>query len=225
MRGVKRLSKEMKPKVIRVVVAILIFVSIFIFCTLYFRNNIVPTVMGSSIAQVRAITTNAVNIAATSVLNGGITYEDLFKVIYDNNGKINMIQANSPRINSIAREIANLAQANLDSLGVQEISIAVGTFTGLALLTGFGPDVKINIVPIGTANCDFVSQFQSAGINQTLHKIYIDVYAEVNIITPIDEPTIIVKAEVLVCENLIVGEIPEVYLNMNDISSLLDLNP
>ncbi len=209
----------------RVAVAMLAFVAIFIFCTVYFRKNIVPTVMGSSIAQVRAIATNAVNIAATSVLEGGITYDDLFEVKYDNDGKVTMIKANSPKINSIAREIANLAQANLDSLGTQEIAIAVGTFTGLALLTGFGPDVTIKIVPIGTANCDFVSYFQSAGINQTAHKIYIDVYADVSIITPIDEPTVQVKAEILVCENLIVGEIPETYLSMHDISDMLNLNP
>ena len=66
------------------------------------------------------------------------------------------------------------------------------------------------------ANCDFVSFFQSAGINQTLHKIYIDVYADVSIVTPIDQPTIQVKAEVLVCENLIVGKIPQTYLNLYD---------
>lgn len=214
-----------KPKFFRVIIAIMIFVAAFIFCTVYFRKNVVPTVMGSSIAQVRAIATNAVNIAATSVLNDGITYDELFDVKYDDSGAITMIQANSPRINTIAREIANLAQANLDALGAQEISIAVGTFTGLALLTGFGPDVIIKVVPIGAANCDFVSHFQSAGINQTSHKIYIDVYADVNIITPIDEPTVRVKAEVLVCENLIVGKVPDTYLGMSDISDLLELNP
>ena len=215
----------MRPKFLRVVIAIVVFIAVFIFCTVYFRNNIVPTVMDSSIAQVRAIATNAVNLAATTVINGGLPYDELFEVKYDKNGKITMIQADSPRINAIAREIANLAQANLDDLGVQEISIAVGTFTGFALLTGFGPDVTIKIVPIGAANCDFVSCFQSAGINQTLHKIYIDVYADVSIITPIDEPTVQVKAEILVCENVIVGEIPDTYLNMTDISDMLDLSP
>ena len=225
MSGLSRISKDMRPKFLRVIIAILIFIAIFIFCTVYFRKNIVPTVMDSSIAQVRAITTNAINLAATTVINGGLTYDELFEVKKDNNGKITMIQANSPRINTIAREIANLAQANLDALGTQEISISVGTFTGLALLTGFGPDVTIKIVPIGTANCDFVSYFQSAGINHTLHKIYIDVYADVNIITPIDEPTVQVKAEILVCENVIVGEVPEFYLNMSDISGMLNLNP
>ena len=204
----------MKPKLFRVVIAIAVFLAIFIFCTVYFRSNIVPTVMDSAVAHMRAVTTNAVNLAATSVLSGGLTYDMLFDIVKDGEGNIAMIKANSPEINKIARQIANLAQANLDSLGTQEIQISAGTFTGLALLMGFGPDVTIKITPIGMANCDFVSYFQSAGINQTLHKIYIDVYADVSIVTPIDQPTIQVKAEVLVCENLIVGKIPDSYLNL-----------
>lgn len=218
-----KMSKKLKPKTFRAIIVILLFVCIFVFCAVYFRQNIVPTVMDSSVAQVRAITTNAVNLAATSVLSNGLTYDQLFEVLKDEEGKISMIKANSPTINQVARQIANLAQENLDSLGTQEIQISVGTFTGLILLMGFGPNVTIKITPIGTANCDFVSYFQSAGINQTLHKIYIDVYADVIIVTPIDEPTIQVKAEVLVCENLIVGEIPNTYLGLNDASNLLEL--
>lgn len=224
MQRREKISKSMKPKLFRVVIAITIFLAVFVFCTVYFRSNIVPTVMDSSVAQMRAVTTNAVNLAATSVLSDGLTYEMLFDIVKDKDGNISMIKANSPQINKIARQIANLAQANLDSLGTQEIQIAAGTFTGLALLMGFGPDVTIKITPIGMANCDFVSFFQSAGINQTLHKIYIDVYADVSIVTPIDQPTIQVKAEVLVCENLIVGKIPQTYLNLYDSSSLLNLN-
>ena len=222
MRKSKKLN-GVKPKIFRVMIAITGFIAIFIFCTVYFRANIVPTVMDSSVAQMRAITTNAVNIAATSVLSDGLTYDQLFEIEKDKDGKITMIKANSPQINKIAREIANLAQANLDSLGTQEIQISAGTFTGLALLMGFGPDVTIKITPIGTATCDFVSYFQSAGINQTLHKIYIDVYADVSIVTPIDQPTIQVKAEVLVCENMIVGEIPDTYLNMKSINEMYPL--
>ena len=203
--------RRLKPGIFRIVVALTLFVAAFIFCTVYFRNNIVPTVMGSAIAEVRAMCTNSVNLAVTAVVGGGLEYDDLFRVVKNEEGDIEMVQANSPEINMIAREIANLAQANLDELGLKEISIPIGTFTGLALLMGLGPDVTISVMPIGSALCDFVSYFTSAGINQTLHKIYIDVHATINIVTPIDEPTITVKAEVLVAENLIVGNVPQFY--------------
>ena len=203
--------RRLKPGIFRIAVALTLFVAAFIFCTVYFRNNIVPTVMGSAIAEVRAMCTNSVNLAVTAVVGGGLEYDDLFSVVKNEEGDIEMVQANSPEINMIAREIANLAQANLDELGLKEISIPIGTFTGLALLMGIGPDVTISVMPIGSALCDFVSYFTSAGINQTLHKIYIDVHATINIVTPIDEPTITVKAEVLVAENLIVGNVPQFY--------------
>ena len=220
-----KIKKLFSKKALRVTTAILLLVLSFIICATYFRNNIVPIVIESSEAQVRAIGTNAVNLAATTVLQENITYADLFTIVKNEKGEIEMIQANSPRINSIARQIANLAQANLDDLGVQNLDIALGTFTGLALLTGFGPNVSIKIMPIGTANCDFVSTFISAGINQTIHRIYIDVYADIDVITPIADPTICVKAEVLVCENVIIGKIPDTYLMVGNLGEIYNLSP
>ncbi len=222
----KEVNGRLRPGIFRIGVALTLFVAAFIFCTVYFRSNIVPTVMGSAVAEVRAMCTETINSAVTAVVGGGVEYDDLFSVVRDDAGNIEMVQANSPEINMVAREIAGLAQANLDALDLKEISIPIGTFTGLALLTGLGPDVTISVMPIGSALCDFVSYFIAAGINQTLHKIYIDVHAEINIITPLDEPTITVKAEVLVAENLIVGEVPEFYFGGSMLNGgYLDLTP
>lgn len=222
----KEVDGRLRPGIFRIGVALTLFVAAFIFCTVYFRSNIVPTVMGSAVAEVRAMCTETINSAVTAVVGGGVEYDDLFSVVRDDAGNIEMVQANSPEINMVAREIAGLAQANLDALDLKEISIPIGTFTGLALLTGLGPDVTISVMPIGSALCDFVSYFVAAGINQTLHKIYIDVHAEISIITPLDEPTITVKAEVLVAENLIVGEVPEFYFGGSMLSGgYLDLTP
>lgn len=220
------MRRDIKPRIFRIAVALTIFLAAFIFCTVYFRNNIVPTVMGSAVAEVRAICTNSVNLAVTTVVGGGLKYDDLFTVVKDSDGDVSMMQANSPEINLISREIANLAQANLDALGSQEISVPAGTFTGLALLMGMGPEVTISVIPIGSALCDFVSYFTSAGINQTLHKIYINVHAVISIVTPIDEPTITVTAEVLVAENLIVGDVPQFYFgNSVQNGGFMDLTP
>ena len=221
-----KVRRDIKPRIFRIAVALTIFLAAFIFCTVYFRNNIVPTVMGSAVAEVRAICTNSVNLAVTTVVGGGLKYDDLFTVVKDSDGDVSMVQANSPEINLISREIANLAQANLDALGSQEISVPAGTFTGLALLMGMGPEVTISVIPIGSALCDFVSYFTSAGINQTLHKIYINVHAVISIVTPIDEPTITVTAEVLVVENLIVGDVPQFYFgNSVQNGGFMDLTP
>ena len=92
------MAKQMRPRILRIAVAIIAFIAAFVFCTVYFRNNIVPTVMGSAVAQVRAICTNAVNLAVTSVIGGGLDYDDLFSVTQDNDGNVTMVKANSPEI-------------------------------------------------------------------------------------------------------------------------------
>ena len=48
-------AKRLRPGLLRIAVALTLFVAAFVFCTVYFRNNIVPTVMGSAVAEVRAL--------------------------------------------------------------------------------------------------------------------------------------------------------------------------
>lgn len=177
--------------------------------------------MGNCEAEVKALGTNAINNAANTVITKDTKYEDMFTVVTNDSGNIVMVQANSPNINRMAREIANLTQANLEALGEQSVEIAFGTFTGVSLLMGFGPLVEIKFAPIGAANCDFVSEFTSAGINQTLHKIYINITADISAITSIYDLNVSVVAEILICENLLIGEIPDTYLSVGK----LDLTP
>lgn len=207
----------------KVLIALTIILIFFIVTAVYFSRNVKPIVLDYSQATVRAIGVNAVNQAAIIVINNELKYDDLFKIEYDNNNRITMIKANSPAINILARNMASVTQNNLATVGMQELNIPLGTFTGINLLTGHGPDITIKILPIGNVLCDFKSQFISAGINQTVHKIYIDVIIDISIILPIDDINVGVNTEILVCENLIIGEIPEVYLNMGD--GIFDLLP
>lgn len=218
-------SKVKKSRIFKIAIVVIVIAAVLFFFSALFRKNSVPVVLESTISTARAAGTNALNSAATAVINNGISYDDLFHIRTNANGEVTMLEANSPTINNIAREIANLAQANLDAMGTLEVDVAAGTFTGLTLLIGFGPSVKLRILPIGYANCEFVSEFVAAGINQTLHKIYINVNAEIEVVTPLEDPMINVKVEVLVGENLIVGKIPDTYVVFGNNSSIYDLIP
>ncbi len=207
----------------KLLIAVIICIVIFVFAAVYFSKNVKPIVLDYSQATVRALGVNAVNQAAIIVINDELKYEDLFTIEFDENNRVSMIKANSPAINVLARNMATVTQNNLKSLGMQELNIPLGTFSGINLLTGQGPDVIIKIMPVGNVLCDFKSQFIQAGINQTVHKIYIDVFIDISIILPIDEVNVSVDTEILVCENLIVGEIPDVFLNIGD--KIFDLVP
>ena len=99
-----------------------------------------------------------------------------------------------------------------------------GSITGSRYLSGAGPRIEIKILPQGSVTTDFKSEFESAGINQTIHRIYLDVACKVTIVTTYDSIEADIVNQVLMTESVIVGEIPEAYYNIEgiDSNSLLD---
>lgn len=93
-----------------------------------------------------------------------------------------------------------------------------GSFTGFKLLAGRGPEVKIKISSIGNVETDLKSEFCDQGINQTIHRIYLEVKARVNILTPFEDIEREITNQVLLVENIIVGHIPDTYYNLEGIN-------
>ena len=94
-----------------------------------------------------------------------------------------------------------------------------GSFTGYKLLSGKGPGVPIRISSIGNVETDLRSEFTAQGINQTLHRVYLEVECEISILTPFENITEKIINQVLIAENVIVGKIPNTYYNLNGLDS------
>lgn len=93
-----------------------------------------------------------------------------------------------------------------------------GSFTGFKLLSGRGPGVKIRISSIGNVETDLRSEFISQGINQTLHRVYLQVKCELSILTPFDDISEEITNQVLLAESVIVGNIPDTYYNLEGLN-------
>lgn len=94
------------------------------------------------------------------------------------------------------------------------MKLLFGSFTGFKLLAGKGPGVKITISSIGSVETDLKSEFISQGINQTLHRVYLQVKCYVSILTPFDNIEQEITNQVLLAESVIVGNIPSTYYNL-----------
>ena len=86
------------------------------------------------------------------------------------------------------------------------------------MLAGRGPGVKIRISSIGDVETDLRSEFTAQGINQTLHRVYLQVKCNVNILTPFDNISRDITNQVLLIENVIVGNIPNTYYNLEGLN-------
>ena len=126
-----------------------------------------------------------------------------------------MISANIFTINEITSDIAINIQKNLDNHEDTSIKLSLGSFTGSKLFSSIGPNIKIGLSSVGKVNTDLRSEFVSQGINQTIHRVYLQIDCTVNILTPYDEMDTDVSNQVLLIENVIMGEIPENYFNVD----------
>ncbi len=181
---------------------------------LYFNFIVGPLVVEVSRAQVDSVATTAVSDAIYDVIQEeGYTYQDFIEVQYTTENTVSSITANAIELNNFARELSTLIQIYLDDVGEHDISVPLGTFTGITALSGVGPKISINIVPIGSVITSFSSSFESAGINQTKHSLYIDANISISVILPLTTKRVDFVTQVLICENIIVGKVPEFYFS------------
>lgn len=209
----------------KTITTIIIVVISFVLLLTYFNQIVNPIIISSSESKVRSLAVKAVNSAIAEVVAESVIYNDLVTTTYGQNGEILMLQANSILINRLSKELAKKAQGKLEIIGEQGVNIPIGTFSGIPILVGRGPDVKIKMIPIGSINCSFESKFEQAGINQTRHRIYINMNACVSMILPTETKQIITMTQVLICESIIIGKVPETYLRSNELENMMDLVP
>jgi len=163
-----------------------------------------------------ARTSNAVNrivVAAVNdaVDNGRIDYEQLVDFDKDAEGHVTALRSNMAAFNRLQASIADDILQRMAEVSSTDLAIPIGTLTGSPLLAGRGPCLRVRMQSVGTATARFDNQFSSAGINQTRHRIILDVDVHVSILLPGLTTYTKVSNEISVAETVIVGGVPETY--------------
>ena len=138
--------------------------------------------------------------------------------VIDENGNIKMVGTNIFTVNKIISDIPVYMQEEFEREENSTFKIPIGSFLGSKLFSGRGPKVNIKMQIVGDLDTDLRSEFTSAGINQTLHRIYLEIKCNVVILTPFETIEQKISNQVLLAEGVIVGEIPNSYYNLEGIS-------
>lgn len=201
-----------KKKVVKFVIILIIAFS----TVKIVLDAILPIFDTLCIDKAKSIATIISNEQATVVMREHV-YDELFSIEKDNDGNIIMIKSNVSAINEIISDVAVKIQNEIDNRGRENIEIALGSFSGFKLLAGKGPGVPISISSIGNVETDLRSEFSAQGINQTLHRVYLQVICEVSILTPYNSINQKIANQVLIAENVIVGKVPNTFYNLEGI--------
>lgn len=163
--------------------------------------------------QVKNSTSDLTNDAiARQIANGTIAYDRLVYFEKDLNGRITALKTNMSEVNRLKTDILNIINDEILSLDTSDIGIPLGSLFLPELLSGRGPAIPVHILSIRNSDASFVSHFEQAGINQTLHKLTMVVSIDVSVLVLAETTSFTMSSEVVVAETVIVGDVPDTFL-------------
>lgn len=184
----------------------------------YGSMKIIEPIMDTQcISMAKTIATKISNQEATKVMEN-YSYQDLLKVTKDEQGNVKMVETNIVIINQIISKIPVQIQNEIEKSQNNTFQIRLGSLLGNQFFAGKGPNITIQMDITGTVETELKSEFVSAGINQTLHKIYLELTCNVSILTPIKTIERQITNQVLLAEGVIIGEVPSAYYHLQGIS-------
>lgn len=176
---------------------------------LLFRNLV--TELAVSDAKDMVIAT--VNTIVKSImLDDEFSADALVLLEKDESGNVTAVTTNVVAVNILAAEVLEKA-VSLTEESVITVGIPLGNLTGSALLLNRGPDIQVNVIMLSSSKGGYRSELTGAGINQTRHRILLDLEMELTLLMPWRAIDTTVSTEVLVSETVIVGDVPDSYLN------------
>lgn len=209
LRSRRKLSS--KQKVIRkVIICILVLsLAIVVFFELTVRDRLELVI----ISEIETVAHTAINDAVNDYIKDNThVCNNLISITKNTDNNINSIRENTYNTNLFKTEITQKAQNYVEKkMLVDGIDVKLGNFSGLVILSEVGPYIHFNIESSPTVSCEILSSFESAGVNQTLHHIELEVYVDIYVGNPIRIESICFDTNYEIAQTVIVGNIPSAY--------------
>lgn len=191
-----------------------------IFFTLFFLIFIIWLVFTklqpSFIEYAKVYSNNIANEVVNSAVDDVFVkeeYQSLAKIMENSSENIKAIETDTAKVNRLKSAIIQSMQKNIDSHKSDTVYVPLGSCSNLYFLAGLGPKVPIRIYPVSIVNADFKESFDSVGINQVKHKLYLDVSMKMSFVGMMFAQSNTVETSVLLNETIIVGDTPTYYGN------------
>lgn len=183
----------------------------------WLTSGMQPLIRELAKAKVENQGQNVINEAIEEQLeNGDIDYEHMVLLEKDLDGNVTALKTNMAEVNRLKTQTLAMTDATLLDLDVNEIGLPLGSVIFPTFFSGSGPRLPVKVLSISNSDAEFRNLFSEAGINQTAHQIMMDVIVDMTILTPVGTDTVRVVSSVVVAETVIVGNVPQSYVNVGE---------
>ena len=180
---------------------------------LMFRSRYQDVIRELAETQVKNTTSDLANDAiAKQIADGVIQYDRIVYFEKDLDGRITALKTNMSEVNRLKTDILNIINDEILALDTSDIGIPLGSLFFPELFSGKGPAIPVHILAIRNSDAGFTSDFSQAGINQTLHQLTMQVSVDVAVLVLGKTSSFTITSEVVVAETVIVGAVPDTYL-------------
>ena len=184
---------------------------------IFFEIRAKPVIIEVAVAQSENIASSIIESAINSVLyENGITYSSLVDIEKDDSGRVTTVKADTIKMNMLKSEIGAEISNDILETDSREISIPLGTILGISALSGKGPKIKTTVTLASNVTSTIKNTFTSAGINQTLHEIFVNVNATIYVIMPKNSATAEVNSNYCIAQTVIIGTVPETFADFQN---------
>lgn len=196
-------------------ITLFMFMAFIVLIFRYIENELMPTVIAMSNLKVSTMSNSIINKAVDDTLKeNNTTTESLVTYYYNEKGEMISFGVNTVLTNQISSGIIDKINKEVDSYHNEKLSIPIGRLLGKSVFSNFGPNIKVSILPYGTATANYKSSFVSTGINQINHRIWLEVEMTMQIVVPLNKTQVKVYQEVTLIDRVINGVVPEQYINV-----------
>ena len=167
-----------------------------------------PMVVTAAQAQTQNAITRVVEHA---IQEQGVDYADLVTIQRDSTGAITALTTNTAALNQLRAELVGVVLEALEGVDVSQIQIPLGSLLDFDLLWGLGPSMLVHAMTVGTVEGDFSSDFSAAGVNQTIHRIALELTVPLTLMLPGGAVETVCETQIPIAETVIVGQVPQVF--------------
>ncbi|MGG7058480.1 sporulation protein YunB [Clostridium nigeriense] len=200
------------PKIIMVIIAIFVLFNSILYI---FDKNILPAALIIGEEKLRSEATTIINETALDIYSNQFDYSDIIIVEKDNDGNITMLRADTVKLNYLSSRLILASNKKISELEEVGLNIPLGYMTKNLVFYNLGPKINIKMTQVGNVTSSYESVFESAGINQTRHKIYLNVNMKLKIVVPLKSKEVEIVSQIPIAETIIVGKIPNTAIELN----------
>lgn len=200
----------------QLLVATLIGLSMALLLIWRFDVALRPQLIALAQVQIRNHLTYISNQVVMDVLaEQSLSYTDMMVLKTGASGEIQTMSVDAVKLNNFRSAVVERVIEQACALDSQDLGIPFGVLTGIDFISALGPKMPVRVTTAASVEGHLRNEFLDAGINQTLHRIIMDITVTAKLLLPGGIAEIEIVTPVCVTEAVIVGRVPQTYLDFN----------